>query len=433
MTARQTNNPAGAQAVGRPLNFAERFPLGMAVRLALPAAFPQTLCWFGAMTFVNLFITRGLGEPDKTWTTLSLPMIAACAAGGMFTSFLVPAIGGRPTMIMACLVGSAAYLLFAFTRNLVAIAIGLALCGWVAGTTMTTFYSLMLSAVRLPGVAVSLANVVLGLIAWALLIACGEWIALFGYRPTFLMCAGLMAVSGAAFLGLTHSVRNRFTLVPEQQIFALSRKEWKSLLTGPVLLLLLLGSFGEPLLYHTCNQLTANLFHTVYGKAEDYIGQVTGFSRLFTVVGGLTIGLAFEWLTPHRRWGLGVLMVGGCVIGMGMSGSPVGAICFLMAYQLIYVLIWCSNNVAIVEALGPTRRTIAISLLTTVMSAATVLVGALHRLLLGIWSAEPAAALIRVFVICGILGATCGLVIMLLRRPHPPRDVEPATVVPDQQ
>jgi MFS family permease len=222
----------------------------------------------------------------------------------------------------------------------------------------------------------------------------------------------LGVVAAAAFILLTRPVRHELRGAPERTVFQFSAEEWRTLLGPHMIVLLIFGAMLEPFNFHTSNQLLSSLMHTTFGKGEEYVGGAAGLTRLCLIAGALTLGMFFEHVAPHRRWAMGMIGAGASVVAMGLAPTAGVAVAFLVCFQFLYPLNWCGNSVAVVEAAGQERRTLAMSLMLAVMYLGMLLAGIFQRTLLGAGVSLP-----MVFVACGAIGALGGLIIFAQRGP----------------
>ena len=386
-------------------------PWGLIARLSLSYGLAYSLCSSGAATFVNLYVTRGLGYPVVTWASLSLAFTLANVAGSLLTGVVVSRFGSRRTLVICLLAASAGYGVFAVAKRLLLIELGLVLCGCAIGMADTAHISMLLCAVpEAQGRAIAARTVIGGLIGMPLLVLWGRSFDRIGYGWTFIIGAVLLLASAPAFWALTSTVSERVEVTSEQGFLQMARADWRGFLSPHLLIILVFGALMEPWMARTRIQLSANLFSTAYGMDERVIGQIVGLSGLVMVVGCLTLGMLFQRTTPHRRWGLAMMLAGGCLAGMGLVSRGYLAAGLLTIHQLVYTVAMCSAGVAIADAGAPNHRVLALSVGSAVYFAGMLSAGLAHRLMLG-----AGITVSQVFIICGGVGMLGGLPLALRR------------------
>ena len=384
-------------------------PWVLILRMSVSHSVASALCSTGAATFVNLYVTRELGHPDVVWASLALAFTSANVAGSLLTSITVPWLGSRRVLTLCLLAAAASYVVFATVTNVTLIMVGLLVCGAAMGMADTAHISMLLCAApEAGGRAIAARSVVGGLTGMTILVLWGQLLDLLGYRSTFVTAAVLLGIAAPTFWALTRTICERLEAPSEQGLLQMRRTDWRAFLSPHLLVMLAFGALLEPWMGRTRVQLTPNLFSTTFGMAESTIGQVVGLSGLVTVIGCLTVGMLFQRAAPSRRWGLSMILSGACLSGMGMVGSGLSAVALLMAHQLTYVGCLCSAGVAIADAGGPRRRTMALSLGTTTYFIGMLSASLAHRLMLGAGVSLP-----RVFIVAGAVGAFGGLAMLL--------------------
>lgn len=374
------------------------------VLTAFPVSLVGTLSWFGVFTFVNAYLTTGLGYTAETWTAVTLWFTGGMIVWPLLCTEISARIGRRKTVVLGMLAVSLFYFLIACTSNLIAIRLLLAMIALLQGTNSIAWLPMVAEYGRdYPGRAFAVMQLVGGAVATATLLFGGMLLAKTHYHDAFLYFGAVCALCTLAFWFSSRAMEAevRCAVVSLRQV---SRADLLRLFTGPFVILLLLGICMEPFNYHTANQLYPNLARDVYHLSNKHISMVVALGRLPAIVTLFVIAHVIDRLNVVRCYGAGLCATGVCIVAMGLAQGHGLLIAGFFAYYLCHGSVWGTNLAAINRVVSSRLRDSAFALMSVIMTCAVFVVGIVHNRLLAAGVSLP-----HVFTYCGAVAFVAGL------------------------
>ena len=380
--------------------------LAWLIAATFPVAIVAALAWFGAFTFVNGYLVRGLGRSNADWTAATLWL-----SGGMlfwyplFTE-ISSRLGRRRTVTAGLSAAAASYVALAFVQDPFLIKVALAIMGAAIVAFLVAWTPFVAEAGRdRPGQAIAIAMLVLNVTGSGSLIAGGYIAGSQRYRLMFLVFGTLCAACVIAFHFLAKHIE---TIVASDADHAgreepvsmrkLTRPDLAALLGGPFFVVVLLGVFAAPFSFHTSNQLFPNLARDVHGLNETHIAMIVGIGRIPALVTLLAISRVVDRINVVRCYAVGLLCDAAmlAVIACAPSAGPVTAA--YLTFYLVHGIVWGAALPAVNACATPRLRDSAFAITGMTEVVAIFLAGLVHNRLIVAGRSLP-----YVFVFCGAI------------------------------
>jgi len=377
---------------------------------AIPALITSNIVWFGLYTFVNGYLVHELGKSNEQWTAATLFFTGGMVFVPGLAIELSSRIGRRRVVILGILFGAAFYGLLGFTTSFPAILALMAVASFMPVVGDVALFPLIADVCgEQAGKAFASVMLLSVILMTTSLMAGGYLIEALSFRASFHVFSATCLVCAIAFAFLSRgmSVRQQTKVT---QLSKLSRSDISTLLRGPFLAILVLGS-SAPCNWHTANQLYPNLGRDIFRLPEHTIAMVVALGRLPALLVLLVLAHRIDRLNAVTVVGLGIGLAGLFVGAIGLAREIWLYVAFYAMYFTAQGVFWGSMSAA-VNTSAPTRlRDSAFALMSVVSTVATVLVGLVHnRLLAGGMRLEG------VFVVCGTIGCFCGMALAVYSR-----------------
>ena len=373
----------------------------------LPVSFAGIATWFGLYTFVNGYLVRGLGYTNEQWTETTLWFIGSMIAWQLLCTEIAARIGRRHTVTISLAAAALFYFGMALTDNGWVIRALMALAGFTQAVSMVTWQPLIANYGReRPGRALAISQLVNAGVGAVLLIGGGQIIASASYHNAFLLLGACCALFTLWF----HLVSRNFAAGQTEVVSLLRvvRTDWRKLAGGAFLMLTFVGLCLEPFNYLTVNQLLPNLARDAHGLLDKDISALVALGRLPALVSLFVLATVIDRVNALRTYGLGIGLVGMCVIGLGLAPSLTPLIAIFMMYFLIMGTVWGSNAAAVNASVTADLRDSAFALTSILLSIALFGVGFVHNRLLG-----AGLTVAQVFVISGAVPLVAGAALVI--------------------
>ncbi|MFW5798899.1 MAG: MFS transporter [Planctomycetota bacterium] len=368
------------------------------------------VAWFGVFTFVNQWITVGLGHPTRTWTTVSLYFVAGTVFWQVLSTEISLRLGRRTVLLVAMGVTSTTFLAMPWLTHLPLLKCVLFGLGMMQAFFISAWFPMVVGlGGGKPGRAIAAFQLLNNLATVAMLVVGGQLLQRLGFRVGFLTLGSACLVSTLGFaLGTRGLGRGAAGGGATVSLFRLRGADVRRLLVGPFILVLLLGVAIEPLHFHTVNQLFPNLADQLHHLDKAQVGTIVGLGRLPALLSLLIMARVVDHVRPGLAYGAGI-MVAAC--GVLVMGFAAGTTVLVLGYLLYYTghgTVWGSNGAAVNACVGGRLRDVAFSLMSLTLTASAALVGVLHNALVG-----AGVALDTVFTICAAGGLAGGLLLIV--------------------
>ncbi len=385
----------------------EKF-LWLLICISTPVSIISTICWFGIFTFVNGYIVKGLGHSNETWTAVSLWFTGSMVFWPVICTELSAKIGRRMTMTGSMFVASFFYFAIATTQNLIVIRILLVLVGLVVTVGNVSWLSMVAQISRkFPAKALAVYQLV-GVIGGVLtLISGGYLISHLEYKTAFILFGAICGICGIIFYVLSAPLEDKGK-VEILSFRKFSRRDFKDMVTGPFLAVMLLGIGLGPFNYHTINQLFPNLARDILHLGDKGIGTIVALGRVPAMLMLLILARMVDRVNIFRIYGLAVAITGIWLAMLGqMKGLEAAIVCYL-GFYVCHGGTWSTESAAVNMVSQPRLRDAVFAVMSILATAAVFITGLVHNRMLAAGFSLP-----RIFLVCGLIGTTGGTLLFL--------------------
>jgi sugar phosphate permease len=375
----------------------------------LPVSFVNIATWFGLYTFVNGYLVKGLGYSNAQWTETTLWFIGSMIAWQLLCTDIAARIGRRHTVTLSLAAGALFYGGMAFSTDAWLIRALMALAGFTQAVGLVTWQPLIAGFGRdRPGRALVINQLVNAAVGVLTLITGGQFIANASYQFAFIALGVACALCALWFHLASRGFEADSAAGEVVSLLRVVRTGWRSLLTPSFLVLTFAGLCLEPFNYLTVNQLFPNLARDTFGLLDRDISAIVALGRLPALLSLFALAAFIDRMNALRAYGVGLLLVGLCVIALGLVNTPTALITAFLFYFLIQGTVWGSNAAAINASVSPGLRDSAFALTSILLSIALFGVGFVHNRLLG-----AGLSVAQVFNVSGTIPIVGGAILMV--------------------
>lgn len=383
-----------------------------------PVAFIASVTWYGAFTFVNAYMIRGLGASNTDWTRATLAMAAGMLVWHVLTTELSALIGRRRTATVAACIASLSYLALPFAREVWMVSVLMAFMGFgTAGYLVAWMPYVTHYGGSRPARAIAIASISFNLVSAIAIFVLGPALQAARFRMAFLTIGGLCVACVAAF----HILAKHLERLADSEVqsgngtyagtpvsfLKLKWHDMRELVFSAFPVVLILGICAAPFAFHTSNQLFPNLARDVYGVAEDNIARLVGVGRLPAMLTLFLIMPIIDRLNLVRFYGISLLADGLLIAAIVFSPDIVLAGGAYLLFYLSHGLVWAFALPAINVCVSPRLRDSAFALTAMFEIIGVFSAGLLHNRLL-----EMGKSLPFVFIASGIVAGGAGLLLL---------------------
>ena len=383
-----------------------------------PVAIVAALSWFGAFTFVNAYMVRGLRCTNDEWTRATLWLSVGMLLWYPTCTEITSRIGRRRTVTLGLGAAALGFAAMAFTRVPALIGPVLAVMGFAVAAHLVAWTPYVAQAGRdKPAQAMTLNAILLNLVAFVAVIAGGQIVATERYRTAFLILAVVCGLCTGAFHVFAKRLEALLRAEPGAEaggedralsMRKLSMKDLADLAKGPLPVILLLGIFAAPFCFHTSNQLFPNLARDVHGFSEGRIATLVGLGRIPSMITLLAIVRIVDRVNIVRTYSVGLFLDGIVLIAVAQAAGPRSVAALYLSFYLCHGLVWAAAFPSINKSVSPRLRDSAFAITCMVEMGAVSAAGAVHHLLL-----LKVCALPFVFTLCALVTAAAGLALLI--------------------
>ncbi|MFO7973209.1 MAG: MFS transporter [Candidatus Hydrogenedentota bacterium] len=385
-----------------------------------PAAFIASVTWYGAFTFVNAYMIRGLGATNADWTRATLAMAGGMLVWYMLTTELSAFLGRRRTATLGVAIASFTYLFLPLIREVWMVSVLLALMGFgTAGYLVAWMPFVAHVGEERPARALAIASLSFNLVSAITIFIVGPALQQARFQMAFFSIGGLCVACATAFHFLAKHLEkitaaNGYDGDPEKQAenpLSFLKLQWhdiRELVFSAFPVVLILGIYAAPFAFHTSNQLFPNLARDIYGIAEDNIARLVGIGRLPAMLMLFFVSPIIDRLNLVRFYGISLCTDGLLIAAIALSPNTLVAGGAYLVFYTSHGLVWAFALPAINICVRPRLRDSAFALTAMSEIIGVFSAGLLHNRLL-----ERGASLPTVFIISGMIAGISGLLLLL--------------------
>ncbi|MEA3366367.1 MAG: MFS transporter [Candidatus Hydrogenedentes bacterium] len=385
-----------------------------------PVAFIASVTWYGAFTFVNAYMIRGLGATNADWTRATLAMAGGMLLWYILTTELSAFLGRRRTATLGAAIASLTYLLLPLVREVWMVSGLLALMGFgTAGYLVAWMPFVTHVGGDRPARALAIASISFNLVSAITIFLVGPALQQARFRMAFFSIGGICVacVVGFHFLAKhleTFIAATRYLGNPEEQAenpLSFLKLKWhdvQELFYSAFPVVLVLGIYAAPFAFHTSNQLFPNLARDIYGIAEDNIARLVGIGRLPAMLMLFLIAPIIDRLNLVRFYGFSLLTDGLLIAAIALSPNTLVVGGVYLLFYTSHGLVWAFALPAVNVCIRPRLRDSAFALTAMFEIIGVFSAGLLHNQLI-----ERGTSLPIVFIVCGIIVGLSGFLLLV--------------------
>lgn len=390
-----------------------------------PVAFISSVTWYGAFTFVNAYMIRGLGASNADWTRATLAM-----SGGMFLWYILTTemsalLGRRRTATLGAAIASCTYLVLPFAREVWMVSVLLALMGFGTAGYLVAWlpYVTHVGGDR-PARALAVASISFNLVSAITIFALGPALQQARFRMAFSWIGGICVACVVVFYFLARHLETLMAATGRSgeehehpgdplSFLKLHWRDVRELLHSAFPIVLLLGICAAPFAFHTSNQLFPNLARDIYHLNEDSIARLVAMGRLPAMLMLFLMSPVIDRLNLVRFYGIALFTDGLLLAAIALSPGTILASGAYLLFYLSHGLVWAFALPAINVCVRPRLRDSAFALTAMFEITGVFSAGLLHNRML-----ERGAGLPSVFIVCGIIVGVSGLLLLAYSFSH---------------
>lgn len=384
-----------------------------------PVAFIASVTWYGAFTFANAYMIRGLGASNAQWTRATLAMSGGMLVWYLLTVEMSALLGRRRTAALGATIASLAYISLPLAGEVWLVSVLLALMGFGTAGYLVAWlpYVTHVGGDR-PGRALTVASITFNLVSGMTIFALGPALQEARFRFAFFSTGGICIACLAAFhfaarhletLADTTNIEDEQPVRPDGPL-SLLKLQWhdvRELVYSAFPVVLLLGICAAPFAFHTSNQLFPNLARDIHHLREDSIARLVAMGRLPAMLTLVLMSPIIDRLNLVRFYGVFLFTDGLLIAAIALSHSTLVVGGAYLVFYLSHGLVWAFALPAINVCVRPRLRDSAFALTAMFEIVGVFLAGILHNRLI-----EAGFSLPYVFVVCGVVVGASGLLLL---------------------
>lgn len=385
-----------------------------------PVAFIASVTWYGAFTFVNAYMIRGLGASNADWTRATLAMAGGMLVWYVLTTELSAFLGRRRTATLGAGIASLTYLVLPFAREVWMVSGLMALMGFgTAGYLVAWMPFVAHAGGKRPARALAVASLSFNLVSAIAIIVVGPALQQARFRMAFLSIGAICVICVVLFHFLAKHIEkiidaNRHAEGDEEQAanpLSFLKLQWhdvRELVYSAFPIVLLLGIYSAPFAFHTSNQLFPNLARDIHGMAEDNIARLVGIGRLPAMLILFLVSPVIDRLNLVRFYGFSLFTDGLLIAAIALSPNTFVAGGTYLLFYTSHGLVWAFALPAINVCIRPRLRDSAFALTAMCEIIGVFSAGLLHNRLI-----ERGTTLPIVFIVSGIIVGISGFLLLV--------------------
>ncbi|HOD51392.1 MAG TPA: MFS transporter [Candidatus Hydrogenedentes bacterium] len=384
-----------------------------------PVAFIASVTWYGAFTFANAYMIRGLGASNAQWTRATLAMSGGMMFWYVLTMELSAVFGRRRTATLGAAIASFAYVSLPLAHDVGVVSVLLALMGFgTAGYLVAWLPYVTHVGGERPARALTGASIVYNLVSAIMIFALGPALQEARFRLTFFSTGGLCLACVVAFHFAARHLEKRVAASGcgedkeehAEAPLSLLKLQWhnvRELMYSAFPMVLLLGICSAPFAFHTSNQLFPNLARDVYHFREDSIARLVALARLPAMLMMFLVSPVIDRLNLVRFYGISLFADGLLIAAIALSHSAWVASGAYLLFYTSHGLVWAFALPAINVCVRPRLRDSAFTLTAVFEIVGVFFAGLLHNRLI-----EMGGSLALVFIVCGTIVCLSGVLLL---------------------
>ncbi len=384
-----------------------------------PVAFIASVTWYGAFTFANAYMIRGLGASNAQWTRATLAMSGGMLVWYLLTVEMSALMGRRRTAALGATIASLAYISLPLAREVWLVSVLLALMGFgTAGYLVAWLPYVTHVGGERPGRALTIASITFNLVSGITIFALGPALQAARFRFVFVSTGGICLACLAVFhFAARHLETLAGAATPEEEEpapaegpLSLLKLQWhdvRALVYSAFPIVLLLGICAAPFAFHTSNQLFPNFARDIHHLQEDSIARLVAMGRLPAMLTLVLMSPIIDRLNLVRFYGAFLFTDGLLIAAIALSQSTLVAGGAYLVFYLSHGLVWAFALPAINVCVRPRLRDSAFALTAMFEIIGVFLAGLLHNRLI-----EAGFSLPYVFIVCGVVVGASGLLLL---------------------
>ncbi|HOF39353.1 MAG TPA: MFS transporter [Candidatus Hydrogenedentes bacterium] len=384
-----------------------------------PIAFIASVTWYGAFTFANAYMIRGLGASNAQWTRATLAMSGGMLVWYLFTVEMSALLGRRQTATLGTSIAALAYISLPFAHEVWMVSVLLALMGFgTAGYLVAWLPYVTHVGGNRPGRALTMASISYNLISGIAIFALGPALQAAHFHFVFFLtggaCLGCLVLF---YFAARHLEAQADTSAAEENQparptdpLSLLKLQWhdvRELVRSAFPIVLLLGICAAPFAFHTSNQLYPNLMRDIHHLQEDAIARLVAVGRVPAMLTLFLMSPIIDRLNLVRFYGLFLFTDGLLIAAIALAQSTLMAGTAYLVFYLSHGFVWAFALPAINVCVRPRLRDSAFALTAMFEILGVFFAGMLHNRLL-----EAGCSLPCVFVVCGVVAGLSGLLLL---------------------